>query len=386
MRWACLAQVRLENVSKYYIDPEKIHLSRNEQFVKALDSVSMTVNDGETMAILGPSGCGKSTLLKVVAGLEECDEGKVFFDSDDVTRLSPKDRGVGMVFQDYALYPSHKGKGNLSYFFWVRRRSQAEIDARVREVAEILGVGFNELMGRLPGTLSGGEQQRVAIGRCIVRDPTLFLMDEPICNLDAKLRVQTRSEIKRLLRRFNITTMYVTHDQAEAVAMGDRICVMKSGKVQQIGTYEEVYLDPVNQFVAGFIGSPPMGFYEAQMVGEGVLSVEGIEIQLSPIRAAGVPGDLPLVVGIRPEDMLLADDQARSYLVGKVSVVEPLPALHSNLAFVTVNGKEFAIRVPDQRRIRIGDELRLVPDPEKIYIFDRLTGRALLTQASGRLS
>ena len=201
--------------------------------------------------------------MKVVAGLETPDRGRVLFDGMDVTAMAPQDRGVGMVFQDYALYPSMRGKGNLAYYFQVHQRSEAEAEQRTRKVAEIMGVGFDLLMGRVPTTLSGGEQQRVAIGRCIVRDPSLFLMDEPICNLDAKLRESTRLELKKLLRNFAITSLYVTHDQQEAVFMGDRIAVMRDGRIEQLGTFDELYYTPANLYVAQFIGAPPIGVMPA---------------------------------------------------------------------------------------------------------------------------
>jgi len=213
--------VRLENVTKIYKDASDIF--ERGPGIKALDCLNLQIRNGETMSILGPSGCGKSTLLKIIAGLESVETGgSVYYGDKDVTAISPGDRGVGMVFQDYALYPNYKSKGNLSFFFWIRKAPQDRIDERVRETSRILGVGFDELLGRMPKTLSGGEQQRVAIGRCIVRHPAIFLMDEPISNLDAKLRVKTRAEIKWLLTQFDITTVYVTHDQTEAISMGDK--------------------------------------------------------------------------------------------------------------------------------------------------------------------
>ncbi|MFH1085740.1 MAG: ABC transporter ATP-binding protein, partial [Chloroflexota bacterium] len=208
--------------------------------VRALDDLSLTIQEGEAMAIVGPSGCGKSTLLRVVAGLETMDSGNVFYDDKLMNDVAPKDRGIGMVFQSYALYPHMKGEGNLAFFFKVRQRPDEEMLERIRITSEIMGIGFEMLLARKPGTLSGGQQQRVAIGRCIVRDPSLFLFDEPLSNLDAKLRVSTRIEIKRLLQRFKITAIYVTHDQTEAITLGDRIAVMRAGKIEQLGTYYEI--------------------------------------------------------------------------------------------------------------------------------------------------
>ena len=223
---------------------------------RALDGVDLEVRDGETLAIIGPSGCGKSTLLRVVAGLEPVNSGRVLYDGQDVSAVPPGERGIGMVFQNYALYPHMESRGNLGFFFRLRRRREEEIDERVRLTAEIMGLGFDELLERKPGTLSGGQQQRVAIGRCIARDPRLFLLDEPLSSLDARLRARTRVELKRLLTRFRITTIYVTHDQTEALALATRIAVMRRGRIEQAGVWDELYQRPANAFVAGFVGTP----------------------------------------------------------------------------------------------------------------------------------
>src|SRR5215213_6456379 len=266
-----MASVEVEHVVKYYDTADAVSLTGSFTRPPALDDVTIRLEDGETVSLVGASGCGKSTLLKVVAGLETPDRGRVLFDAMDVTAMAPQDRGVGMVFQDYALYPSMKGKGNLAYYFQVHQRSEEEAERRTREVAQIMGVGFDLLMGRVPTTLSGGEQQRVAIGRCIVRDPSLFLMDEPICNLDAKLRESTRIELKKMLRKFAVTALYVTHDQQEAVFMGDRIGVMRDGRIEQIGNFDDLYSSPVNLFVAQFIGSPPIAIIPASIDNRGVV-------------------------------------------------------------------------------------------------------------------
>ena len=258
-----MASVEVEHVVKYYDTADAVSLMGTFTRPPALDDVSHPARRWRDRQPGRRFGCGKSTLLKVVAGLETPDRGRVLFDAMDVTAMAPQDRGVGMVFQDYALYPSMRGKGNLAYYFQVHQRSEAEAEQRTRKVAEIMGVGFDHLMGRVPTTLSGGEQQRVAIGRCIVRDPSLFLMDEPICNLDAKLRESTRLELKKLLRNFAITSLYVTHDQQEAVFMGDRIAVMRDGHIEQLGTFDELYYTPANLYVARFIGAPPIGVVPA---------------------------------------------------------------------------------------------------------------------------
>lgn len=295
-----MAHVELRNVTKYYDDPDAVSLVGGAR-KPALENLSMDIREGETISVVGPSGCGKSTLLKVVAGLEFPASGQVLFDAHDFTDVRPKDRGVGMVFQDYALYPTKRGEGNLKYFFEVHKRSEDEALQKVKDTAELMGVGFELLLGRIPDTLSGGEKQRVAIARCIVRDPTLFLMDEPISNLDAKLRERTRVEIKKLLRKFSVTTLYVTHDQQEAIFMGDRIAVMRQGVLEQLGTFDDLYYTPENTFVATFIGAPSMSLFPALgegnrlRVGEHVWEVPA-ELEL-PARA--------MQLGVRPEGWLL---------------------------------------------------------------------------------
>ena len=267
-------------------------LPRTMGTITALDDVSLTIPDGETLAVIGPSGCGKSTLLKVIAGLEPPERGRVLFNGHDVGDIRPGERGVGMVFQSYALYPHMKGEGNLGFFFRIHKRPSEEMLERIRITAEIMGLGFDDLLPRSPKTLSGGQQQRVAIGRCIVRDPSLFLFDEPLSNLDAELRSRTRVEIKRLLRRFSITSIYVTHDQIEALALGDRLVVMNEGRIEQVGTYQELRARPVNAFVAGFVGMPPMNLVEGyHLAPDGRLA--------GPLGDIAVPESVPLSVSIR---------------------------------------------------------------------------------------
>ncbi|MBA4399698.1 MAG: ABC transporter ATP-binding protein, partial [Anaerolinea sp.] len=260
-----MSSVTVENVSRQYYPPLG---SSETRPVSGLVNVSLKIANGETVSVVGPSGCGKSTLLKVIAGLEPADSGRILYDKVDVTNISPQARGVGMVFQDYALYPSKEGEDNLSYYFEVRKKTEEEKQQRLKEVAELMGIGFDLLMGRQVDTLSGGEKQRVGIARCIVRDPNVFLMDEPISNLDAKLRERTRTEIKRLLKKFGITALYVTHDQQEAIFMGDRIAVMRAGQVVQFGTFDELYYSPVDLFVATLIGTPPMNVLPAEVQGQ----------------------------------------------------------------------------------------------------------------------
>ena len=279
-----MAEIRLEQVGKVY-----------DGDVRAVDDVSLTIGSGEFMVLVGPSGCGKSTLLRMIAGLEEVTEGDIWIGEREVARLAPRDRDIAMVFQNYALYPHMTVAKNLGYGLKVRKTPKAEIERRVVEVARLLGL--EELLQRRPGALSGGQRQRVAMGRAIVREPQAFLMDEPLSNLDAKLRVDMRAELARLHDRLGITTVYVTHDQVEAMTLGSRVAVMRDGTVQQVDTPQTLYREPINLFVAAFIGSPSMNLVEAQVVGDAV-EFAGFRIPLTagpaarrrPVRA-GHPRD-----------------------------------------------------------------------------------------------
>lgn len=363
-------RMRLEKVTKQY---KGSGLLEKTPGVRALESLDLEVKSGETMSILGPSGCGKSTLLKVVAGLESVDEGQVFFNDTDVTALPPKERGVGMVFQDYALYPNYRSKGNLSFYFWVRRASQEEIDKRVRITSSIMGIGFNKLLDRKTTTLSGGEQQRVAIGRCIVRYPTIFLMDEPISNLDARLRVKTRGEIKRLLMKFGITTVYVTHDQTEAISMGDRIALMKEGKIAQIGTYDEVYSYPVDKFVAGFVGKPPMNFYEG-VLGQGVLGrgslfrTADFSLPLPSVHLSPKEWGKEVSLGVRPQDISFSSGK-ENLVKGTVEIVEPNFEEKAETIYLTSGNQHYCVKKDRSARVNIGDRLEMAFNAEKAYLF-----------------
>nr|PZN31306.1 MAG: hypothetical protein DIU80_06320 [Chloroflexota bacterium] len=301
----------------------------------ALRGVSLTIEDGETLSVVGPSGCGKSTLLKIIAGLEYPESGRVLYDGQDFTEITPQDRGVGFVFQDYALYPTRRGRGNLSYFFETHGRDEAERDARVRATAELMGMDFELLLGQMPDTLSGGQKQRVAIARCIVRDPHVFLMDEPIVNLDAKLRERTRVEIKKLLRQFAITTVYVTHDQQEAIFMGDRIAVMRAGQIEQVGTFDDLYYSPANLFVATFIGAPPICVLPATVAG-GEVRLDEARWPLPPDLAAELP-EGPLRLGVRPEGWELGAPDGAPLEVRNVEHIptERASFVHGRLAGVS---------------------------------------------------
>ncbi len=357
-----MVRVDVERVVKQYDTADAVTLTGGYLRPPALDDVSIRIEDGETVSVVGASGCGKSTLLKVVAGLELPERGRVRFGDVDVTAAAPQDRGVGMVFQDYALYPSMKGKGNLAYYFQVHQRSEEEAERRTREVAEIMGVGFDLLMGRVPTTLSGGEQQRVAIGRCIVRDPSLFLMDEPICNLDAKLRESTRMEMKKLLRRFAITTLYVTHDQQEAVFMGDRIAVMRDGKIAQIGSFDDLYYSPANLYVARFIGSPPIGILPATIADRQVMVGQDRWPLPGDLADALPPG--PVRVGVRPEGWILAAEDGAAV---PVRHIDRIPTERASFLFGTLAETNVVIAAPlDFPETR---DARVTPDWERAYFF-----------------
>ena len=307
-----MSEIRLEGVGKVYPGD-----------VRAVDDVNVTIGSGEFMVLVGPSGCGKSTLLRMIAGLEEVTEGEIWIGDRSVARLAPRDRDIAMVFQNYALYPHLSVAKNLGYGLKVRKTPKAEIAARVNEVARMLGL--EELLDRRPRALSGGQRQRVAMGRAIVREPAAFLMDEPLSNLDAKLRVDMRGELARLHDRLGITTVYVTHDQVEAMTLGTRVAVMRDGTVQQVDTPQTLYREPTNLFVAAFIGSPSMNLVEAEL-GTGSSRSPGFSIPLADERR---PDDLEsgtVILGIRPQDFADArtTDGRRPVIDVEAAIVEEL--------------------------------------------------------------
>ncbi len=334
-----MATIRLINLTKSFGQPLRSLPREREQLpgeevalpgtgtIYALDHVNLTIPHGETMVIVGPSGCGKSTLLRAVAGLEREYQGQILYDDRPMEEVPPGERQIGMVFQNYALYPHFEGHGNLSFFFRLRKTTDAETEERIRITAEIMGFGFRQLLARKPGTLSGGQQQRLAIGRAIVRDPQLFLMDEPLSNLDAKLRTQTRIEIKRLLQRFGITALYVTHDQVEAMALSDQVAVMRAGRIEQVGRFQALMQRPNNLFVAGFLGSPPMNLFAGGSLREGQLMLGNTALPLSPALQALCKVDQSITVGIRPEAVRVVEahsEPAESIILyGTAEVVEP---------------------------------------------------------------
>ena len=346
--------------------------------VNALDDLSLTIHDGETLAIVGPSGCGKSTLLKIVAGLEEPESGRILYDGRDMSGVKPGERGIGMVFQSYALYPHMKGEGNLGFFFKIRRRPSDEMMERIKITAEIMGLGFDELLPRRPGTLSGGQQQRVAIGRCIVRDPSLFLFDEPLSNLDAKLRARTRVEIKRLLRRFRITAIYVTHDQTEAITLGDRIAVMREGKIEQVGTYQELHDTPANAFVAGFVGLPPMNLVEGwEVLAGGRLRSELGALTLPPELAPQLSTGQRLTLGFRGEAGEVSDvapyEDAPEQLQfsGQILNAEPDYAHGRQTLHLDTRSGPIAVQAPMDLTANSGWTVHVSIPVSSLFVFDQ---------------
>jgi len=349
-----MAKVQLRDVRKSYANNEVIH------------GVSVDVADGEFIVIVGPSGCGKSTLLRMVAGLEAISGGDIVIGDRVVNTLEPKDRDIAMVFQNYALYPHMSVFDNMAYGLKIRKISRSDIDAQVRRAAEILELG--PLLDRKPRQLSGGQRQRVAMGRAIVREPAVFLFDEPLSNLDAKLRVQMRFEIQKLHRRLGTTSLYVTHDQVEAMTLAQRMIVMNAGRAEQIGTPMEVYQNPATAFVAGFIGSPAMNFLEGKADGAGRVRLEGGGSVQTNTK---LDADRRVTIGIRPEH-LLASGPGDASLAGNVELVEALGA--DTLIHVAVAGRMIVVRMQQGTPAAVGEPMTLAVARERVYVFDADAG------------
>jgi len=364
-----MATIRLEEVSKTFADGSS----------PALDRVNLTVPNGQTIALVGPSGSGKSTLLRVVAGLEQEYTGQVFYDGEPMQEVPPKERYIGMVFQNYALYPHFPGHGNLSFFFRLRRVSDAETEERIRLTSEIMGIGFSQLLDRKPGTLSGGQQQRLAIGRAIVRNPRLFLFDEPLSNLDAKLRMQTRVEIKRLLQRFQITALYVTHDQSEAIALGDQIAVLRAGRVEQVGPVQSLLYAPANTFVAGFLGMPPMNLLAGE-VQDGQLRLGDLQIPLPTNLATSLHANQRITVGLRPELSQPAPSVELTEgvrLRGVVELVEPDLGRRLQFLHLRSAGGAFVAGAPLDYAVHVGHQIEVGLPTAELHWFDTTTEQRL---------
>ena len=355
------------------------HVTKKYGEVLAVNDLNLAIQDGEFMVLVGPSGCGKTTSLRMIAGLEEISEGTLKIGDRVVNDVAPKDRDIAMVFQSYALYPHMTVYDNLAFGLKLRKVPKGDIDKRVQEAAAILDLG--KLLARKPKELSGGQRQRVALGRAIVREPAVFLMDEPLSNLDAKLRVQTRAEIARLHQRLKTTMVYVTHDQIEAMTMGTRIAVMSDGLLQQVGSPQVLYDTPVNRFVAGFIGSPAMNFIDVEVKGSGDgATIEGAGVSLPlPARlrdAVGPTSGRKLVAGIRPEHLEIgAVGGATGTVRATADVVEYLG--NDQLLHVTIGGKDLVAVVGAEHRVRPGDILDLVVPLSKLHLFDVESGISL---------
>jgi multiple sugar transport system ATP-binding protein len=362
-----VAIVELSKVSKKYGD------------VLALRDFNLTTRDGEFVVLVGPSGCGKTTTMRMIAGLETVTDGEIKIGGKNVVGMIPRERDVAMVFQNYALFPHLNVFGNLSFGLRLRKVPKEQVAEKVLSAARILNI--EHLLERKPKELSGGERQRVALGRAIVREPKVFLMDEPLSNIDAKLRVEMRAEIIKLQRRLGVTTFYVTHDQVEALSMGDRIVVMSHGLVQQVGTPKDLYNAPINRYVAGFIGSPSMNFLQGRINGNGTVSSgENVRLVLPEERAAAIARDgiKEALVGIRPEHLVIErnpDSVTRNVIKGIVEVVEPQGAttiLQINIG----QEKKIIAQINEQWGREAGERLTLTVASELIHLFDLKTEQA----------
>ena len=394
-----MADVSLKHIKKVYPNTEskkkkkgepekKTNLQITEEGVLAVQDFNLEISDREFIVLVGPSGCGKSTTLRMVAGLEDISGGELRIDGKLMNDVEPKDRDIAMVFQNYALYPHMTVRENMEFPLKLRKMPKEEIDRRVKQAAETLGI--TEYLDRKPKALSGGQRQRVAIGRAIVRSPRVFLMDEPLSNLDAKLRNQMRAEIIKLRQRIDTTFIYVTHDQTEAMTLGDRIVIMKDGYIQQIGTPQQVFDHPANIFVAGFIGMPQMNFFDGQLVDDGehyFVKVMDATMELAPeieakLKAAGV-GSKAVTLGIRPEHISFSGEKGPHCLTGKVDVSEMMGSeIHLH---VTAGDRDVVLRVPTtelsaehKAGISYGTEVYFTFRSDLIHLFDPETEQNLL--------
>ncbi|MEP7136536.1 MAG: ABC transporter ATP-binding protein [Chloroflexota bacterium] len=391
-----MAEIQLHNVSLNYSTPAREPVSRIFEIrrgrnmedlpveigkhVNALDHVNLTIPDGQTFTVVGPSGCGKSTLLRVVSGIANNYSGQVLYDGEDVQDIPPKDRYIGMVFQNYALYPNFDNEGNLSFFFRMHKISDEKTRERIQYTSDLMGIGFDKLLPRNPKTLSGGEKQRVAIARAIVRAPKLFLLDEPLSSLDAKLRLQTRTEIKRLLHQFGITSLYVTHDQTEAIALGDQIVVMHSGRIEQVGTYQDLMENPVSEFVAGFLGLPPMNLLPSGSISGNKLVLGNYLIPLSSRVYPLVANGQLVTLGFRREAVKVSVEQSSGtgiQLRGEVEALEPDYAQRNQIVYIRDGLWNYSGLCPLDLKLRLGQIVHVELDPERLYFFDTKSGLRL---------
>ncbi|OYT51738.1 MAG: sugar ABC transporter ATP-binding protein [Desulfurococcales archaeon ex4484_204] len=362
-----MVKVTLDNVSKFFGK------------VRAVTDLNLEVGDGEFVALLGPSGCGKTTTLLMIAGIYRPSRGRILFDNEDVTGLPPKDRNVGMVFQSYALYPHMTVYDNIAFPLKLKKVPKQEIDRKVRKVAKLLRI--DNLLARRPGQLSGGQQQRVALGRALAKEPDVLLLDEPLSNLDAKLRILMRAELKRLQKELRVTTVYVTHDQVEAMSMADRIAVMNAGKLQQYADPQGLYNKPANLFVAGFIGSPPMNFVEGSiredLSGGYYFDAGAFKFKLPKELGELISSkSIDVVMGFRPEHVKLSLNREEYSIEGQVYVVEPLG--RDIVVNVKVGDMLFKVVTKPGVELRPGQRIWLVLDVDKIHFFDKFNERAIV--------
>nr|WP_225780592.1 sn-glycerol-3-phosphate ABC transporter ATP-binding protein UgpC [Pseudomonas sp. Marseille-Q3773] len=365
-----MATLELRNVNKTY----------GSGLPDTLKDIQLSIKDGEFLILVGPSGCGKSTLMNCIAGLEQITGGAILIDQQDVSGMSPKDRDIAMVFQSYALYPTMSVRENIEFGLKIRKLPQAAIDEEVARVAKLLQI--EHLLARKPAQLSGGQQQRVAMGRALARRPKIYLFDEPLSNLDAKLRVEMRTEMKLMHQRLKTTTVYVTHDQIEAMTLGDKVAVMKDGIIQQFGTPQQIYNDPANQFVASFIGSPPMNFIPVRLTKQdgrllALLDSGQARCELPLGLVADEHEGREIILGIRPEQIALgtAEGNGLPGIRAEVQVTEPTgPDL---LVFVTLNQTKVCCRLAPDVACQVGDNLNLQFDPARVLLFDADSGERL---------
>jgi len=361
-----MVEVRMENLVKRFGK------------VVAVDHVNLTIKNGEFVVLLGPSGCGKTTTLRLISGLELPDEGKIYFDNRDVTYLPPKERNISMVFQSYAVWPHMTVYDNIAFPMKIKKIDEKEIDRRVKWAAELLQI--KELLNRYPHQLSGGQKQRVAVARAIVIEPSVLLMDEPLSNLDALLRMLMRSELKKLQKQLKVTTIYVTHDQVEAMVMADRVAVMNRGRIMQVGTTDEIYNKPANLFVAGFIGSPRMNFFEVS-VSDSTLETSSFKLTLPEEFKRVLEKQETVIVGIRPEDIYpvergIPPGVKTIELEGKVDFIEPLGS--DTIIHLKIGEILLLIKVPGSFLVEYGRKLKIALDLNKLHIFDKKTEKALI--------
>ncbi|MDN5517707.1 MAG: ABC transporter ATP-binding protein [Pseudomonas sp.] len=373
-----MATLELRNVNKSY----------GSGLADTLKNIELSIDSGEFLILVGPSGCGKSTLMNCIAGLEDISGGAILVDDADISGMSPKDRDIAMVFQSYALYPTMNVRDNIAFGLKMRKMAPAAIDEEVARVAKLLQI--EHLLQRKPGQLSGGQQQRVAMGRALARRPKIYLFDEPLSNLDAKLRVEMRTEIKLMHQRLKTTTVYVTHDQIEAMTLGDKVAVMKDGIIQQFGTPQQIYNDPANLFVASFIGSPPMNFIPVRLqrrdgqcwaVLSSSLGVAGqarCELPLGELEAG--MENREVILGIRPEQILLAatDGADAPSICAEVEVTEPTGP--DTLVFVNLNQTKVCCRLAPDMAPQVGSSLALRFEPSRVLLFDAQSGERLLAK------